>query len=145
MIEVQGDIFDYHRLEGFVIIIPTNLALDTSGNAIMGAGLALELKKRVPRAPMDLGKKIRINNEDGMFCIDDDWVRAMPTKYKPQDKEASLDLIERGMWWLKSEAGAWLDRTFILPRVGTGCGRLDWEVVEVFTADLPENVWLITQ
>jgi hypothetical protein len=141
----DSDLWDFHRVENFIVIIPTNLATDNVGSAIMGAGLALQLKKRVPGVERELGKKIRINKEDGMYCIDEDRVRALPTKYAPSDKESSLELIERGLWWLKAEAGEWTEKNYILPKIGTGCGKLPWEMIEPMTEMLGENVWLVTR
>ena len=145
MIEVPNtSIFDFHRVQDCVIAIPINRAVNSYGHAVMGRGLALDAKMRIAGIERELGRKLQMHPDDEVYCLDEDWVRGVPTKYHHTDKEASLDLIERAVWWFKAEAAGWPDKTFILPRLGCGLGKLEWDVVKVFLEELPENVWIVT-
>ena len=143
---VEGvSLFDFWRVEGYVICIPINLCVDMSGNAVMGAGLALEMKKRAPAIASELGRKITAHKEDEAFVLDDDWVRGLPTKVHYNDATASLGLITQSLLWVRAEALGFSNRTFCIPKLGCGCGKLKWSDVEPLTVDLPSNVWLVTQ
>ena len=119
-------------------------AINKYGDAVMGRGLALEARERIPGIERELGRKLRDHPEDEVYCLDECWVRGVPTKYHYGDKTASLDLIERAVWWFKAEAAGWPDKTYIMPRLGTGLGGLDWEAVKIFLEELPSNVWVVT-
>jgi hypothetical protein len=144
VIELPGNLFDFWRLPSSVICIPVNHAVDKYGDAIMGAGVALEMKRLAPGIERELGLKLRSFPDDEAYCLDEGHVRAIPTKFHPRDKEASLELIERATWWLKAETKAWPHVTFISPRLGCGLGKLDWEVVKIFLEELGENFWVVT-
>lgn len=61
-----GNIWSY--VEKAVLVIPTNGYVTTNGRAVMGRGLALQVKNRFIRAPYQLGRFIHNNGHKvGLF------------------------------------------------------------------------------
>jgi len=124
MIEVHGDIWDYHD-QGW-IVIPTNLIVKSNGLAVMGAGLALQAAQRFPSLPRKLGEYLAIGGhsvsyypEYRLFCL--------PTKESWREK-SSLSVITDGCSTLVTQARN-IEKVF-LPKLGCGLGGLDWEDVK---------------
>jgi len=127
MIEVKGNIWDYHD-KGYWICIPINGNVKSNGKAVMGRGIALEAKQRFPRLPYELGQEIlKIGNvlhhwgKEGLLFL--------PTKNNWWEA-SSLDLIEKSCQELRrffDEVITDYPIPICLPRLGCGNGRLDWE------------------
>lgn len=132
MIEVEGDIFElFEAGEYDAIIIPTNATLNGSGELVMGAGVALEAKKRWPWLPsalaLDVDRTVTpIRAADGKR-----WVISFRTKINWRNP-SRMGLVRRSAAALES----WVDRRLpgdvkiILPRVGCGYGGLTWSGVK---------------
>ncbi len=130
MLEVEGDIWDYHN-KGYWIAITTNGDVKKSGAAVMGRGVALQAVQRIPNAQFELGRLLKKFGPH-VYPIGFKIV-AFPVKYHWREK-ASLDLI------LKScvEAVYHLDCADLnkvtppvyMVRPGCGNGELNWPDVK---------------
>jgi len=58
MIEITGNIWDYHA-SGNWIVITTNGIVRTDGACVMGRGIALQAKQKYPRLAFELGERLR--------------------------------------------------------------------------------------
>lgn len=138
---ITGNIWDYAASRA--ILIPTNGYVNKEGNAIMGAGLALQASKKFTELPKFLGTalsrgKINIPFHFGWMSSEDEnipyWITSFPVKHNWRDK-ADLALIEDSAKQIV-ESFNYLYRTFsyageiYLPKVGCGNGKLDWCDVE---------------
>lgn len=134
MKEITADFWEVWINYDFVCI-PTNGCVKKDGCAVMGAGLAKEARERWPGIDLALGTNIKVFGigvtaihwlEIGAKEID---IYAFPTKYHWKEK-SSLELIEKSAKELVEKVegfivdGGW---KVLLPRPGTGYGRLSWE------------------
>jgi hypothetical protein len=128
MLEVVGDIWDYHD-QGHWVAITTNGCVKTSGSAIMGRGVALQAAEKWPELPRELGKWIRSNGNVVYMSIKK-RLFTFPTKHDWRS-DSDIDLIEQSARRLRWLAGAFsLQGPIYLPRPGCGNGRLEWSEVE---------------
>lgn len=153
MQSTQGDIWSVSTPKD-VIVIPTNIGWTSSGENVMGRGLALDAKRRWPHLPRFYGEHCReeasLGREVGPLILDMGacagkrmWCRGLilfPVKplntakpYLSWRQDADLQLIERG---LPSLAGVvsmgigWLEEALILvPSLGCGNGNLAEDAV----------------
>ena len=130
MLEMQGNIWDYHD-QGW-IVIPTNKQIKKSDStAVMGAGLARQAAERFPQLPRLLGDYLQIGSdvsyytEFRLFCF--------PTKDHWRD-ESSIDLIRFGCSTLVTQSRN-IEKIF-LPALGCGLGGLFWEDVKPVMAEM---------
>jgi hypothetical protein len=143
VIERLGNIFDDLELAGArVVLIPTNGQVKASGEAVMGAGVALEAARRWPWVKTALGEKLRrFGNVPHALgparnaLLSPCAVLSFPTKNR-WEEPASLDLIK-----LSAElTRTWVDNNtepgcrVLLPRVGAGLGGLNWALVRAVLA-----------
>lgn len=145
MIETAGSIWEFYGIDGFVCCIPTNGSCDSSGNAVMGAGLALQFKQRAPGVASELGKLLRRYGNE-VHSIDEYRAKNFPTKHSWRDKTADLHLIAQSEEQLRHEALGAPEKIYVLPRVGcgNGTGNLSWQSVRPILLRLPENCWVVT-
>lgn len=117
------------------IVIPTNGIVKLNGEAVMGAGLALQAAERFPALPKKLGERLKKSNEVQFF--EEYWIVTFPTKHDWKAK-SDLDLIIRSAAQLASYANmyATINRhnrdkklTYYIPHVGCGLGGLQWKDV----------------
>lgn len=128
MKELKGDIWDYHN-KGHWIVITTNGIVKGNGEAVMGAGVALETKLRFPDLPAMLGGHIRARS-GALFPEVFEHLRiiALPTKYDWRQK-ADTNLIEEGIKRLANTAATLTSLPIYMVRPGCNNGGLDWEDV----------------
>ena len=127
MREIKGNLFD--RELGAVLVITTNGVVKTDGEAVMGAGVALEAKKRWPDLPARLGDCItRLGNKVFRFPYLKNTIITFPVKNHFKQK-ADLDLIEESCKKLAEISTQYMlrDQSIYLPKPGCGAGKLDWE------------------
>ncbi|HYT45899.1 MAG TPA: hypothetical protein VEP90_26465 [Methylomirabilota bacterium] len=121
--EIVGDIWKYHQ-RGSYVVITTNLITDRKGNAVMGAGIALQAAEKFPDIKRIYGKYLREGYK--MMSVPQYRLFLLPTKIHWK-QPSNLELIEEGLdalvVWSKS-----LDPSpyVALPRIGCGLGKLDW-------------------
>ena len=136
MKEVRGNIWDYHD-KGHWIVITTNAVVQGNGEAVMGAGIALEAKLRFPNLPAKLGRRLRTTYGNVVNFFPDCRIITLPTK-KDWKKTSDIRLIEKGIrslaYMVKLEwdvEGFQKIPLFLyLPRPGCGKGNLDWKDVK---------------
>jgi len=137
-----GNLWDY---DGYHIV-PTNWETKLGGEAIMGAGVARQAKRRYPKLAKLYGEIIRANEEPFVWTVLDYNVICFPTKYTWK-KPADIGLIESGVhslqyldelevWSLEAEPRK---KKFYLPWLGTGLGGLKQEVVRPILEELSDN------
>jgi len=134
MEEVKGNIWDYAD-QGY-IVIPTNGIVKKNGDAVMGAGLAKEAARRFPSLPQKLGIRLKETGNHNYHFMD---IKLMTFPTKNHWKEPSdLNLIISSAAQLQNDLKVIQKqgRTihYFLPRVGCGCGGLDWKVVRAAIA-----------
>jgi hypothetical protein len=110
------------------IIIPTNGTIRTDGACVMGAGLALDAKKRWPNLPHQLGEKLKLagNVPHGFPQY---RVITFPVKHNWWEK-ADLNLIQQSAMYLATGSHASRYEIIYIPKVGCGNGRLQWKDVK---------------
>ena len=130
MIETTGDLWELAR-DADAVVITTNGFIKQNGEAVMGAGCALEAKERHPWLPNRLGymlaekgnhvHRFSVSPEQGMvqslvtFPVKDKWFN-----------DANLMLIERSKQELEKLADREGWTKIVMPRPGCGNGGLDW-------------------
>lgn len=129
MKEVKGNIWYYWDKKNTFIVIPTNGYVKRNGQAVMGRGCALQAVQRVPHLPRYLGRLIEeYGNKVFQTAM---GIVSFPVKHNWWEK-ADLTLIEESCKRLVdlSTLPGFKDSTFVMPRVGCGNGKLDWEDVK---------------
>lgn len=139
MILVRGNVFEYPNLD--YICITTNSILNTKGELIMGAGVALEAKKRFPELPRIYGDKI---DKLGLFgkdyyLLQHNNLIAFQTKRHYKDK-SPIELVKRSTQRLKFLATLFDDSIFGLPFPAVQNGGLSKDMVLPIIECLPNNV-----
>lgn len=140
---ITGDIW---TTPADVKVIPTNGVTRTLGSgtphpthvAVMGAGLALDAKKRLLHLPVSLGNRIhRYGNILHVFHIVPGYRGAVmcntlvmfPTK-DHYSNISDVELIRNRARDLALAANQHDWREILLPKLGCGLGRLEWDFVE---------------
>jgi hypothetical protein len=135
MLEERGNIWKYYNQEN-LLVVPTNGTVKSNGECVMGRGLALQVKTKLPSFPKVLGTHIKeYGNIVGYFPIY--ALVSFPVKWD-WHKDADKLLIDRSLNELvylvklldlnTSYKGSLLKTFFkvYLTRVGCGNGNLDW-------------------
>jgi hypothetical protein len=116
------------------ICVTTNGNVNRHGEAVMGAGCALEAKTRWPGLAKDLGHRLdRDGNHVYAFNAEDyddnlrfDWLVTFPVKHDWDDNAVpALIVASAGELIALTRALDW--RVVLLPRPGCGNGNLDWD------------------
>ena len=127
MIEATGNLWQYHS-DGEVICITTNGMVNSQGDLIMGAGIALTAKDKYPLLPRLLGMHV---NEHGNIPLFVPLLKIIsyPTKYDWRYK-SSLKLIKNSAYLIKKIADKYSLERVYLPPPGCGHGKLSWTDVK---------------
>ena len=133
MLEVYGNLWDY---PADVKVITTNGFVKTNGECVMGRGCAREAAVRWPNLPRMVGNWIKEHGNipgcfiPGLMQHDMTYIWTMPVKHNWWE-EADLNLIQTSARMLVNAANLndqWKTGfTVVMPRPGSGNGRLDWE------------------
>ena len=123
-----------------IVVVTTNQEVNSKGELVMGAGIALEAKHRVPGLAKDMGELANFNkmysykqfDKWGIACLQTKlhWKNPTPIKLLC----GSIDVFNE--WVLKNKA-----TQFHCPLFGCSNGGLNWErdVLPMVTK-LPDNV-----
>ena len=128
------------------VVITTNGFVKSSGEAVLGKGIALQARNRWPDLEARLGAALsRFGNRPFRFRmsgLESDLV-SLPTKpaYTSDGRpgwlaDSDLDLIVSGAVCLMEMADKFHWDRVVLPRPGVGAGRLDWDTVCPRLADV---------
>lgn len=122
IVEPGGDMWAHHK-DGRYAVIPTNLAVKANGEAIMGAGVALQAARRWPHLPVRYGASINAGHTR-LACHDERLLLA-PTKHhwkQDANLELVIETINAIATWA-ADSGAPL----VTPALGCGLGGLAWD------------------
>lgn len=130
MIEfVSGNFFDY---EADIRVNTVNCV------GVMGAGAALQFKKRYPAMYEEYVRECRLGNvkigephvwSKGSLFSAQPIIINLPTK-NHWKKPSEYEYVEKGLYWLRQFLQNKPDKTLTLPALGCGHGGLDWEKVK---------------
>ncbi|MDC6267319.1 macro domain-containing protein [Lysinibacillus fusiformis] len=132
MKEIKGNVFElFETGEYDAICITTNGIIKKDGTAVMGAGVALEAKKRFKGIEVRLAKRLK---EDGnrlcqLGISENGAIISFPTKHHFKDK-SDINLIKdssKQLMELIEEKG--YSKVLITP-MGCGNGGLQWDYVK---------------
>jgi len=132
MIEISGDLWDYHGKPDCICCIPTNGVVTCDGRNIMGAGLAKDANHRLSTETRKLDRLVGSLVDKGgnhVYLVEFPGCRifTFPTKDHFRNM-SSRSLICRScrelVQLLPSGTKA------VLPRPGCGLGGLDWVLVK---------------
>ena len=128
MIEVVGDMW---KMDADAICVTTNGIIKKNGEAVMGAGVALQAKNRYPSLPRALAKKLRsVGNHVYHMPQSDIHIITFPTKHDWRD-DSDIKLIERSCEELVVLTHCLGWKKVILPRPGCANGKLNWSDVKL--------------
>lgn len=139
MVQTSCNLWD-KWVEGNWILIPTNCQLNSNGEAVMGAGLALAAKSIIPGIQRVYGDSM---NDDPFQILYDQKLLLFPSKYDWR-KDSSIDLIEESITRLKDLSSNFRNENFYIPRIGCGLGKLKWQDISTKFEDLPDNIYVTT-
>ena len=146
MREVTGNIWE---TDAEAIVIPTNGAVRRDGSCVMGRGLALQATRLYPALPRLLGNLIQAQGNQVYYLgvwhsVDRSrGILSFPVKRHWKEK-ANLKLIRRSVEELREKADEYGLLTVLLPRVGCGNGRLDWEEVRPLLEILDDRFTVVS-
>lgn len=124
MIEIKANIWKF--VESYAVCITTNGTVKKNGEAVMGAGLALQSTKIYPQLPKILGQKIQDHGNFVLKLLDSYKLFSFPVKHQWWET-ANIELIRKSaeqLTWLTTD-----EERVYLPRVGCGNGGLIWPIV----------------
>lgn len=121
MKEVTGNIWEYHK-KGHWIVITTNGTVRSTGEAVMGKGIALQARWKYPFLPIELGQLLSQGTPSRVFPFSSYKLLTFPTKYHWWEK-ADLHLIEESAKQLSSLVP---NEKVYLVRPGCSSGGLNW-------------------
>ncbi len=128
-----------------VLLVPTNGDINRFGEAVMGRGVALQVKQRYPGAAFNLGRQIRKSGNVPLNILQSPTtlLLSFPVKHHWHE-QADLALIQQSLLYYDDLARTiYKDKTIFLPRPGCGNGGLDWTVVGPYCSGLPNNVYVV--
>jgi len=125
----QGDMWE--DVQADAVCVTTNGIVGKGGRAIMGAGVALQARKRYRNLPRVLGSRLScygnhvflLRKREGEPCI-----VSLPTKEHWKDP-SSLELIDRSCRQLRNMTDDKGWKRVCVPRPGCNNGGLDWKDV----------------
>lgn len=129
VIERTGDIFK--QPDADAICFTSNGIVDSKGNLVMGAGIALAFKERYPFLPQWIGRQVK-KGGNHVYAQSTSRISpsltlcSYPTKHHWRDP-SDLALIIQSAGEIAALATKQGWRRVYLTRPGCGLGRLDWE------------------
>lgn len=147
MQEITGDLFAHNDQGPGAICITTNGFTNAQGANTMGAGCALEAKKRWPGIHMLVGHAIcSVGNESAPLTLggrEGEHIYLPAVKPYPQhivpyhiltfptkthwSEDSDRNLIQRSAYRLIQLVDLYGWKSVVLPRPGCGLGNLSWE------------------
>lgn len=131
MIEAAGDLWTH---EAEYRLITTNGVIDEKGLLIMGAGVALDAKKRFPHLPYLLGGYV-FEYGNRPFILKTEKIITFPTKRHWRDL-SDVFLIRESAKLVVAIVDKFGIKSVVGTRPGCGNGGLDWKIVKPYIADV---------
>ncbi|MDT8421642.1 MAG: ADP-ribose-binding protein [Desulfuromonadales bacterium] len=131
MIEIVGDLWDWHR-RGMVVAITTGGAVRKDGTCDMPRGCARQAREKFPPLAWSPGQKIRMHGNH-VFDLGNRIV-SFPVENSPQEVP-EFSLIERSCGELVALADCQGWQEVVVPRPGCGGGGLAWTEVRVLVEE----------
>lgn len=94
----------------------------------MGAGVAKQAKDRCTGIELRLGFRVATYGNN-VYVLESDKIISFPTKHHFRD-DSDLTLIETGAQELARLSKLYKMNSVVLPRVGCGLGKLEWDTVK---------------
>lgn len=130
MIETPGDLWAFPAQ---YVCVTTN-GITRGGSLVMGAGVALEAKRRFPGLPKKLGGHVARYGNRAFFCRPE-GVITFPTKRHWRDP-SDVKLIRTSAQQVVDICNKFAVRSVALPRPGCGNGGLTWDFVRPYIEDI---------
>lgn len=143
--ELTADFWELYeqRQEKDLFIIPTNGSLNASNHAVMGRGLALDVRRKHPALPYELGRRM-LKEGNRVYHFANWQLITFPVKHT-WFENADLHLIGRSCQQLNVQLLLGNFANVYVPRVGCGNGKLKWEhvkpILEKYLDDRYTIVW----
>jgi len=142
MKEVKGNLWDYYD-KGEWVVIMTNGTVRKNGACVMGRGVALEVKNKIPNIDKVIGAAISCfgNIVFVLNSLTGEKIISFPIKHNWNEK-ADLGLIERSCKQLDFVVRK--NSVVYMARPGCGNGQLDWrEVKPILEKYLPDDRFVV--
>lgn len=140
MIEIEGDLWDFHE-RGHYIVITTNGDVRKDGCCVMGRGIAEQAALKFPTFQKDVGGMIKAFGNN-VYKFDELWLITFPVKHHFKDR-ADLKLIVKSCNQIVCLPDH--EAKVYMPRPGCGNGRLLWDVVKPVIAPLLDSRFTIVE
>lgn len=137
---IKNDIWKLHE-EGKIIAIPTNGVINSNNELVMGKGIALEAKLRYPDLPRRLGILVGLTG-NYPYYIKKYNLFSFPTKYHWKDK-SDIELIKKSLYFISDYCRVHFLNKIYIPKIGCGCGGLDWNDVKHLIEKLYEEYFIV--
>ncbi len=143
MLELVGDLWDYHD-KGYYVIITTNGFVKKNGECVMGRGVAQQAKQRFPELPKKLGETI---NKWGNrpYCFSKYKIITFPTKHVWWEN-SDIELIVKSARELVINivSRRYTDKIYMV-RPGCSNGGLEWTVVKPRIKDIFNDQYIVVE
>jgi hypothetical protein len=131
MLEVKGNLWDYHN--PYPVVITTNGNVKLSG-AVMGKGIAFEAKNRFPGLPKMLAQHIKMSGNVVKYFPEFNLF-TFPTKnnwWEKSDLELITESCDRLLYMMNflGNRDTWTFEKVYMVRPGCNNGQLSWEIVK---------------
>lgn len=155
MIEIKGDLLEILYRERFdACCCTTNTTLNSSGELIMGKGIAKIFQEKWPWLPSVWGYTIKKTKQRKFPLVlvhasNDEWYNfayhvAFPTKTDWR-KNSTLEIVENSAKQLEYLADSLGWERVLLPRPGCSNGGLNWEDVKPKIEFLDDRFYILSR
>lgn len=141
MIEVAGDLWDYHS-KGAYIAITTNGVVRSDGACVMGRGVAQQAARRFGDLPFEIGAAIR-ESGNHVYLSKARRIYTYPVKHHWHEP-ADTELIVRSAHELVDHVGHGYDKVYLV-RPGCGNGQLQWEYVKPLIDKILDDRFVVVE
>ncbi len=134
-----GDLLQEARYIERPLVITTNGFVKRNGEAVMGAGIAKQIRDSIPGVALRLGQLIEAHGNRPFRLSPDLWT--LPVKHAWSEPADRL-LIGESLGLMRSMVRKFAPLSLMFPRPGCGNGRLDWtldgieELMQLFAEDV---------
>lgn len=164
MLEAKGNMLE---MDCDALCITTNGFVKSNGAAVMGAGIAKQMRVTIPGLDKILGQKIARegNNVHPLIVFNDVWIVSFPVKPITEVSDgtnfvrhkffaegtivpgwackANVDLIVRSCEQLVKLADQYGWKKVLIPRPGCGAGELNWNQVRKVIEPLLDDRFVV--